>query len=154
MRPKRWGLAAAQAAVSHDHPDAIAAAQALALAILLARSGCHARPFDISAAGTVPPAITAVLEAEVWEDAVRAAVCLGGDTDTLACIAGAVAEVIHGARICSITSTALIFLTLSRMGLRCQAKSSRVQTVRNPPRTHAHTAASNRSRTTRKSSVI
>jgi ADP-ribosylglycohydrolase len=54
------------------------------------------RGFDISAAGTVPPAITAVLEAETWEDAVRTAVCLGGDTDTLACIAGAVAEVIHG----------------------------------------------------------
>jgi ADP-ribosylglycohydrolase len=41
-------------------------------------------------------AITAVLEAEAWEDAVRTTVCLGGDTDTLACIAGAVAEVIHG----------------------------------------------------------
>ena len=109
----------AQAAVSHDHPDAIAAAQAVALAILLARSGLSraavrqrliedfaydlapgrsfARSgFDISAAGTVPPAITAVLEAEAWEDAVRTAVCLGGDTDTLACIAGAVAEAIHG----------------------------------------------------------
>jgi len=112
-------LAAAQAAVSHDHPDAIAAAQAVALAILLARSGLSRAAvrrrliqdfaydlaperalarggFDISAAGTVPPAITAVLQAEAWEDAVRTTVCLGGDTDTLACIAGAVAEVIHG----------------------------------------------------------
>jgi len=35
-------------------------------------------------------------QAEAWEDAVRTTVCLGGDTDTLACIAGAVAEVIHG----------------------------------------------------------
>src|SRR6516164_2779428 len=74
-------LAAAQAAVTHDHPDAIAAAQAVALAILLARSGLSraalrqrliedfgydlaperalARDgFDISAAGTAPPAIT------------------------------------------------------------------------------------------------
>jgi ADP-ribosyl-[dinitrogen reductase] hydrolase len=112
-------LAAAQAAVSHDHPDAVAASQAVALAILLGRSG-HSRAavrqrliedfafdlaperalarggFDISAAGTVPPAMAAVLEAETWEDAVRTTVCLGGDTDTLACIAGAVAEVIHG----------------------------------------------------------
>jgi ADP-ribosyl-[dinitrogen reductase] hydrolase len=112
-------LAAAQAAVSHDHPDAIAAAQAVALAISLVRSGlpraalrqrlvehfgydlaperalCRGG-FDISAAGTVPAALTAVLEAEDWEGAVRLAVCLGGDTDTLACIAGAVAEAVHG----------------------------------------------------------
>jgi ADP-ribosyl-[dinitrogen reductase] hydrolase len=57
----------------------------------LARGG-----FDISAAGTVPRAITAVLEAETWEGAVRTTICLGGDTDTLACIAGSVAEVVHG----------------------------------------------------------
>ncbi|MGF1608234.1 MAG: ADP-ribosylglycohydrolase family protein [Kiloniellales bacterium] len=112
-------LAAGQAAVSHDHPDAVAAAQAVALAILLARSG---RPpadirrqlvadfgydlepdralaggsFDVSAAGTVPPALAAVFAADGWEEAVRTAVCLGGDTDTLACIAGAVAEAAHG----------------------------------------------------------
>ena len=114
-------LAAAQAAVTHDHPDAIAAAQAVALAIFLARSGLPrstlrrrliedfgydlaperalARDgFDISAAGTAPPAIKAALEAEDWEGAVRTAICLGGDTDTLACIAGAVAEAIHGLR--------------------------------------------------------
>lgn len=112
-------LAAAQAAVSHNHPDAVAAAQAVALAILLARSGepyqdirqrisgrfgydlaperALARGgFDVSAAGTVPPALAAAFEAEDWVDAVRTAVCLGGDTDTLACIAGAVAEAVHG----------------------------------------------------------
>ena len=112
-------LAAAQAAVSHDHPDAIAAAQAVALAILLARSGVplenvHRRlvegfgydlapqralnvgGYDVSAAGTVPPALAAALSADSWESAVRTAVCLGGDTDTLACIAGAVAEALHG----------------------------------------------------------
>jgi ADP-ribosyl-[dinitrogen reductase] hydrolase len=112
-------LAAAQAAVSHDHPQAVAAAQAVALAILLLRRGVapaivrqriidqfgydlapeHALRrggFDVSAAGTVPPALTAAFEARDWESAVRAAVCLGGDTDTLACIAGAVAEAIHG----------------------------------------------------------
>jgi ADP-ribosyl-[dinitrogen reductase] hydrolase len=57
----------------------------------LARDG-----FDISAAGTVPLATTAALEAEDWEGAVRTAICLGGDTDTLACVAGAVAEAMHG----------------------------------------------------------
>jgi len=112
-------LAAAQAAVSHDHPDAIAAAQAVALAILLARRGAAPAAlrqrlgedfgydlspeqalaqggFDISAAGTVPPALSAAMEAEYWEGAVRSAVCLGGDTDTLACIAGSVAEALYG----------------------------------------------------------
>ena len=112
-------LAAAQSVVSHDHPDAVAAAQAVALAILLARDGLppaslrqrlvddfdydltpeHALTgggFDVSAAGTVPPALAAALEADDWEGAVRTSVCLGGDTDTLACIAGAVAEAIYG----------------------------------------------------------
>jgi ADP-ribosyl-[dinitrogen reductase] hydrolase len=51
--------------------------------------------FDISAAGTVPPALTAALECGDWESSVRTVVCLGGDTDTLACISGAVAEAIH-----------------------------------------------------------
>jgi ADP-ribosylglycohydrolase len=112
-------LAAAQASVSHDHPDAIAGAQAVALTIHLARSGLPRDAlrqrlieefgydlaperalvgggFDVSAAGTVPAALTAAIEADDWESAVRTAVRLGGDTDTLACIAGAAAEAIHG----------------------------------------------------------
>ena len=111
-------LAAAQAAVSHDHPDAVAAAQAVASAIVRLRAGhpqdevrrwvadtfCYdlraeAAPvgggFDVSAAGTVPPALTAAFDSSDWESAVRTAIGLGGDTDTLACIAGAVAEAIH-----------------------------------------------------------
>jgi ADP-ribosyl-[dinitrogen reductase] hydrolase len=114
---REW--AAAQAAVSHDHSDAITAAQAVALAILLARSGLPRAAlrrrlsadfgydlaprralarggFDVSAAGTAPPAIAAALCAEDWKEAVRLAVCRGGDTDTLAAIAGAVAEAVHG----------------------------------------------------------
>jgi len=112
-------LAAAQAAVSHDHPDAIAAAQAVALAIFLLRGGAAPASvvmrltsdfgydlsperalarggFDMSAAGTVPPALAAALSAGDFETAVRTAVCLGGDTDTTACITGGVAEVLHG----------------------------------------------------------
>lgn len=111
-------LADAQAAVSHNHPDAMAGARAVALAIRLARFGAsptalreriaadfgydlsagalRSGGFDVSAAGTVPPALVAALDAADWEEAVRTAVCLGGDTDTLACIAGAVAEALHG----------------------------------------------------------
>src|SRR6266536_27653 len=112
-------LAASQAAVTHDHPEAMSAAQAVAVAIFLLRkrervtavrerltrdfgydltaAGAFVRGgFDVSAAGTVPPAVAAAFEAADWETAVRTAVCLGGDTDTLACITGAVAEAIHG----------------------------------------------------------
>ena len=52
--------------------------------------------FDISCKGTVPPAIICALQATGYEDAIRAAVSLGGDTDTLACIAGGIAEALHG----------------------------------------------------------
>jgi ADP-ribosylglycohydrolase len=48
--------------------------------------------FDVSCQGTVPEAIVAFLDSESYEDAVRNAVSLGGDSDTLACIAGGIAE--------------------------------------------------------------
>lgn len=114
-------LAARSAAVSHDHPDAIAGAQAVVLAMWLARDGedlatiraalegrfgydlnrtvDEIRPgyaFDVSCKGTVPPALVGALEASGYEDAVRNAVSLGGDSDTLACITGGLAEVLHG----------------------------------------------------------
>lgn len=112
-------LAAAQAAVSHDHADAMAGAEAVTLAILRLRTGhgieavaaeitdlfaydlapgraLARRGFDVSAAGTVPPALAAAFSAPDWESAVRCAVGLGGDTDTLAAIAGAVAEALYG----------------------------------------------------------
>ncbi len=47
-------------------------------------------------AGTVPQAITCALEAAEYEDAVRNAVSIGGDTDTIACITGGIAEVMFG----------------------------------------------------------
>ncbi|ESR25446.1 ADP-ribosylglycohydrolase family protein [Lutibaculum baratangense] len=112
-------LGAAQAAVSHDHPDAMAAAQAVALSVYLLRHGTSAEVvrnrmssqfgyslapevafrqggFDVSSRGTMPPALAAALSAPDWESAVRKVIVLGGDTDTLACIAGAVAEAVHG----------------------------------------------------------
>lgn len=105
------------AQVSHDHPEGIKGAQATALAVHLAwkgrskskireeitarfgynldRSLAEIRPgyrFDVSCQGSVPEALIAFLESGDYEDAVRNAVSLGGDSDTLACIAGGIAQ--------------------------------------------------------------
>lgn len=113
--------AAATAAVTHDHPEGIKGAQATALAIFLARRKAgkaeirdeiarrfgydldrrveDIRPgysFDVSCQGTVPEAVIAFLDSTDWEDAVRNAVSLGGDSDTLACISGGIAEAWYG----------------------------------------------------------
>jgi ADP-ribosylglycohydrolase len=114
-------LAARQSAVTHSHADAITGAQATALAMWLGRQGapkgeilramvdrfsydlnpCVAEirdgySFDVSAKGTVPPAIVCALEADDYEGAVRNAVSLGGDADTLDCIASGIAETLYG----------------------------------------------------------
>ena len=105
------------AAVSHNHPEGIKGAQATAMAVFLARQGQpkavireeisqrfgydldrhveEIRPhyqFDVSCQGTVPEALAAFLDAEDYQDTVRKAVSLGGDSDTLACIAGGIAH--------------------------------------------------------------
>ncbi len=109
------------ASVTHNHPEGIKGAQAVAAAILYARSrrtkdeiaallserfgydctvGLNALRrrgrFDVTCQGTVPAAARAFLESTSFEDAVRNAVSLGGDADTLACIAGAMAEACYG----------------------------------------------------------
>jgi ADP-ribosylglycohydrolase len=109
------------AEITHGHPEGIKGAQATALSVLLARTtkdksvireeivsrfgyGLHhtvddIRPsyhFDISCQGTVPQAIMAFLDAGSYEDAVRNAVSLGGDSDTLACITGGIAQAYYG----------------------------------------------------------
>ena len=109
------------AEVTHNHPEGVTGAQAAALAVLLARRGqskaaiketiamrfgynldrtlAEIRPtysFDVTCQGTVPEAIIAFLEADSFEGAVRNAVSLGGDSDTLACIAGGIAEAFYG----------------------------------------------------------
>ncbi len=114
-------LARRSAAITHDHPDALAAAQAVALAILWGRQGRpreavrrelarrfgydltasvdQLRPhhrFDVSARGSTPIALVCALEARDLEDAIRNAVSMGGDSDTLACMAGSVAEAFYG----------------------------------------------------------
>lgn len=110
-----------QAAISHDHPEGIKGAQAIAVAVFLARTtGDRARirteigerfaydldrsidairpsyGFDVTCQGSVPEAIVAFLESTSYEDAVRNAVSLGGDGDTQACMAGAIAEAFYG----------------------------------------------------------
>ena len=114
-------MAELSAAVSHDHPEAVKGAQAVATAIYLARTGSskaeiknyieeqfgydlsrtcdEIRPdylHDVSCRGTVPEAITAFLEGQDFEDVIRTAVSLGGDCDTLTCIAGSMAEAFYG----------------------------------------------------------
>ncbi len=110
------------AACSHNHPEGIKGAQAVAAAIFWARNGenkdfirrsveelfgydlsrtCdEIRPdykLAFSCAETVPEALTAFLDAKDFEETVRLAVAFGGDSDTLACIAGSVAEAFWGA---------------------------------------------------------
>lgn len=112
--------AQSSAEVSHNHPEGIKGAQATALAIFMARLGeskeairqristqfgydldrtlYAIRPtyrFDVSCQGSVPEAIIAFLESHDFEDAVRNAVSLGGDSDTQACIAGAIAQAFY-----------------------------------------------------------
>jgi len=109
------------AEISHNHPEGIKGAQATALTVFLARTE-HDREkireqirqrfrynldrsvddirstyaFDISCQGTVPEAIIAFLDSSSYEDAIRNAVSLGGDSDTLACITGGIAEAFYG----------------------------------------------------------
>ena len=114
-------VAKATADVTHNHPEGIKGAQATAAAIYLARNGkdrseirtyiektfgydfsrtCNEiRPtyrHVESCQETVPEALTAVWEGKDFEDTIRLAVSLGGDSDTLTCIAGGIAEAIWG----------------------------------------------------------
>lgn len=114
-------LAQLTAEVTHDHPEGIKGAQATAAAIFLARTR-HSKAeirayvtrefgYDLSRTcdkirptyhhvencqETVPQAITAFLESTDFEDALRTAVSLGGDSDTLAAITGSIAEAFYG----------------------------------------------------------
>jgi ADP-ribosylglycohydrolase len=105
------------AEVTHNHPEGIKGAQAVAAAIILARKkeskskikdfiernfgyNLHQtleeiRPhyyFDETCQGSVPQAIIAFLESDNYEDAVRKAISLGGDSDTIACMTGGIAQ--------------------------------------------------------------
>ena len=112
--------AAKSAAITHNHPEGIKGAQAMALGIFMAKHGAsktvikaeiesafgydldrsvdEIRPhytFDVSSQGSVPEAIIAFLASTDFEDAIRTAVSLGGDSDTIASMTGALAEAFY-----------------------------------------------------------
>ena len=113
-------LAKWSAEVTHNHPEGIKGAQSVATAIFLARTGTSKNAirqyisekyynidfklddirnkyvFDMTCQGSVPQAIECFLEANDYEDAIRNAISLGGDADTQAAIAGAIAEAFFG----------------------------------------------------------
>lgn len=106
---------------THNHPEGIKGAQATALAVYLAGTGTskeeiraeittrfgydlnrtcdQIRPtysFDVTCQGTVPEAMIAFFDSTDYESAIRLAVSLGGDADTLACITGGIAQAFYG----------------------------------------------------------
>ena len=115
-RIARW-----TAEVTHNHPEGVKGAESVASAIFMARNGSSKEDirafiendigYDLSRTcdeirpgyrhvescqETVPEALTAFLEGKDFEDVIRTAVSLGGDCDTLTCIAGSVAEAFYG----------------------------------------------------------
>lgn len=121
--------------VTHNHPEGIKGAQATALAIYMARQGQskeqiksaiaksfsydldrtldEIRPvyqFNESCQETVPEAVIAFLESTDFEDAIRNGISLGGDSDTLTCITGGIAEAFYGGVPQDIAEKALSYL--------------------------------------------
>lgn len=113
-------LAAITASVSHNHPQGVKGAQAIAACVFLCRQGktkeeikeyvektfhydlnrtiAEIRPsyrFDVSCQGSVPEAIIAFLDGNSFEEVIRLAISLGGDADTIGCMAGAIAACIY-----------------------------------------------------------
>ena len=109
-------LAALTASVSHNHPEGVKGAQAIAACVFLCKEGKSKQEikefvekvfdydlnrtiagvklrydFDVSCQGSVPEAIIAFLEGNSFEEVIRLAISLGGDSDTIACMAGAIA---------------------------------------------------------------
>ena len=108
------------AEVTHNHPEGIKGAQSVAAAIFLARNGAGKQEikryiettfgynldtatqdiwpvyyFEVSCQGSVPESIISFLESRDYEHALKIAISLGGDSDTMACIAGAIAEAFY-----------------------------------------------------------
>lgn len=125
-------LARQSAEVTHDHPEGIKGAQAVAAVIFMASTGAdkagirtevegrfgydlslsldEIRPgyrFDVSCQGSVPQAIIAFLGSDSIEGAIRNAISLGGDADTQACMAGGMAEAFHGGLPAELRATVL-----------------------------------------------
>ena len=133
-------LSRAVTEISHNHPEGLKGAEAIAMAVFLARTGkdkeyikmrmAEYYPLITSMAvdtirpnyciddlgewvtcqGSVPQSIVCFLESESFEDAVRNAISLGGDADTMGCMAGAIAEAYYGVSI-EMEDKALEYLT-------------------------------------------
>ena len=113
-------LAALTASVTHNHPEGVKGAQAIATSVFLAKEGkskqeikdyvektfdynlhrtiAEIRPrygFDVSCQGSVPEAIIAFLEGNSFEEVIRLAISLGGDSDTIGAMAGAIAACVY-----------------------------------------------------------
>ena len=113
-------LSALVTKVSHDHPEGMKGAEAIAVAVYMAKTGeskdairefieenyykldftidgiCKDYKFDVSCQESVPVALEAFLESTDFEDAVRTAISVGGDSDTIGAMAGSVAEAFYG----------------------------------------------------------
>lgn len=114
------GMARAVTGVTHNHPEGLKAAEAVAGAIFMARDGKKLQDireyiekeyypidftlndiresytFDVTCQGSVPQAFEAFFESVDFEDAIRNAISIGGDSDTIAAIAGSMAEAYYG----------------------------------------------------------
>ncbi len=113
-------MSEAVTAVSHDHPLGLQGAEAVAVAVYMARTGSSMEDirntierdyysldftldeiregysFDVSCQGSVPQALEAFFESSDFESTIRLAISIGGDSDTIAAIAGSVAEAYYG----------------------------------------------------------
>ncbi len=133
-------------AVTHNHPEGLKGAEAVAAAVFLAKTGKtipeirafltkhyypaehslnEIRPgyrFDSSCQGSVPQALLCFYESQSFEDAVRNAVSLGGDSDTIAAMAGSIAEAFYGVPP-GIRGRALAYLTPDLREILVQAEN-------------------------------
>jgi len=124
--------------VTHNHPEGIKGAEATAVAIFLAREGKSiveirdfiekhyyrirfkladiraSYTFDVSCQGSVPQALEAFFESTSFEDTIRNAISIGGDSDTIAAIAGGIAEAYYGVP-SDIRKLALTFLDVNQL---------------------------------------
>ncbi len=126
--------------VTHNHPEGMKGARAVTTAVFMARNGSNMLDirdvihrdyypmnftldqirldyrFDVSCQGSVPQAIEAFLESTSFEDTIRNAISIGGDSDTIAAIAGSIAEAYYGIP-ADIRNHALTFLDETQLGI-------------------------------------
>ncbi len=143
------------AAVTHDHPEGIKGAQATAGAIFLARTGTGKEAikqfvaerfgydlertvdglrevyvYNETCQATVPEALICFLESTSFEDSIRNAISIGGDSDTLACITGSIAEAFYGGVPSSIATSAYRCLSKQLYALVSRFESAHRQKVK------------------------